>query len=67
MFYLENTTFGFNPNKFLYDSFEEAFEELKEIADLHNRQENDRILDVAKEFCGSNEFNEEWNIAEVFD
>ena len=67
MYYLENATFGFSPDKCFFESYSKAFEHLKDCADLHDKRENDRILDLLQSFNGSTEFTEEWTITEVFD
>lgn len=67
MFYLANETFEFDLDRFLFDSYSEAFEYLTDYVNLHDKRENDRILDVMQAFNGSETFTEEWTIIEVFD
>ena len=66
-YYLENKTFGFDPDVCLFDSFEEALHALYECVNIDSAEENERVLRIVKWYNGKSEFAENWAITEVFD
>lgn len=61
---LENITFGFTPDEYVFDSRDDALEYLKACVDIGNPAENQRKLDLCRKFRGCNYFAEAWSITE---
>ena len=61
-FCLSNESFGFTPDKYLFDTLDEAYQYMLECVDLVDPRENERILQLCWEYRHERKFQEVWFI-----
>lgn len=66
-YYLEQVTIGYNLDKYLFDSHEEALAYLLKALDLGNFDETKRMLKVTLEYTGRKSYGARWDIIPVVD
>ena len=61
-FIVTNETFGCSPDEYLFDTFDDAVNEVLKCADIHNKNEMRRVLEVVKRYRNADALAEIYSI-----